>query len=396
MTVLMMHCGQCGSRRQLGRMLKGSRLGGNIWRLVGKAYTNVVCHPDTVNRVMQALDPEEIEKLISAIFSQMRRCRALDRFRFDGMLSIAIDATGIHHFKERHCEHCTYQDHSDGNTSFFHNVLAAKLVTPIGLVVPVAFEFIENPDGEYDKQDCELKAWRRLQEKLIKLFPRLKINLLADGLYAEQTTFRRCDKLGWNYVISLSEDKLPSVTKQLPADKDKWTGAKTIRKEVDGKMLTRKVRWMTPLRYHGDIVHVVELQEHAADGNRLYYNRWITNRKPNSDIAHDLAQTGRLRWKIENEGTNTQKNSGYEMEHAYGLKGNAWKNYYLLLQISQLMNDLVRFSDYIQKATADPCATFTRVFGTIRHYARCLLESLRLMIPRLEPLSRPFQVRFTS
>ncbi|OVE80751.1 hypothetical protein BVY04_05095, partial [bacterium M21] len=42
-----------------------------------------------------------------------------------------------------------------------------------------------------------------------------------------------------------------------------------------------------------------------------------------------------------------QKNSGYEMQHAYGLNDNAWKNYYLLLQISQLMNDLVRFSDYI-------------------------------------------------
>ena len=41
MTVLMMHCGQCGSRRQLGRELTGKRLGGNIWRMIGKVYSNV-------------------------------------------------------------------------------------------------------------------------------------------------------------------------------------------------------------------------------------------------------------------------------------------------------------------------------------------------------------------
>ncbi|OVE81202.1 hypothetical protein BVY04_03765, partial [bacterium M21] len=115
-----------------------------------------------------------------------------------------------------------------------------------------------------------------------------------------------------------------------------------------------------------------------------------------SNIAHDLAQTGRLRWKIENEGTNTQKNSGYEMQHAYGLNDNAWKNYYLLLQISQLMNDLVRFSDYIKRATGDPAATFAKVFGTIKNYARCLIESLRKLLPRLEPPGHTFQVRLIT
>ena len=398
MSVMMMHCGQCGSRRQLGRDLAGSRLSSNIWRLIGKAHKKICsCHPDTLNRVMEALDPTQVEDLIAQVFKQLRRCRALDRFRFDGMLNLAIDATGILSFKKRHCETCTHQtSKKSGVTTYFHNVLAAKIVTPIGLVIPVAFEFIENPEGEYKKQDCEIKSWRRLQKKIVKLFPRLKVNLLADGLYAEETTFRQCDKPGWNYIISLSEDKLPSVTKQIPSDKSQWTGSRVFRKEVDGKILTRTVRWMTPLRYHGEIVHVVEMEEHAADGEQLYYNRWITNRKPNSDIAHDLAQNGRLRWKIENEGTNTQKNSGYEMEHAYGLKGNAWKNYYLLLQISQLMNDLVRFSDYIQKATGDPGATFARVFGTIRHYCRCLLESLRLLSPRFEPPPQRFQVRFVT
>ena len=54
------------------------------------------------------------------------------------------------------------------------------------------------------------------------------------------------------------------------------------------------------------------------------------------------------------------------MEHGFGLKGYAWKNYYLTLQVSQLLNDLVRFGDFLQKITDNQKATFQAVFGTMR------------------------------
>ncbi|MCP4341873.1 MAG: hypothetical protein GY799_24065 [Desulfobulbaceae bacterium] len=400
MTVLLMHCGQCGSRRQLGRELAGKRLSGNIWRLIGKAYSQVTCHPDTMNNVMESLDPAELDGLFVKVFSALRKSRALDKFRFSSLLCVAVDATGLLSFNTSHCNACTYQTHGD-KTKYFHNVLIAKVVTPCGLTIPLAFEFIENPDGEYDKQDCEIKAWRRLSAKIRKLYPRLKINLLADGLYAEETTFTDCDKenVQWNYIITLPDDKLPSVRDQLPSsNSDKgWTGTRTVTiKRRDGKVeYIRKLRWKTPLRYHGEIVHVIELEETNPEGERLYYNRWITNVKPQYRDAHDLAQTGRLRWKIENEGINTPKNAGYEMQHGYGLKGNAWKNYYLTLQISQLINDLVRFTDYIQKSTADPKTNFSILYGTIRNYAKRLLECLRWCLPDFTP-SGKIQIRFLT
>jgi hypothetical protein len=42
-------------------------------------------------------------------------------------------------------------------------------------------------------------------------------------------------------------------------------------------------------------------------------------------------QGGRLRWKIENEGFNVQKNSELNMEHAYSEDPVARKVFYLLL-----------------------------------------------------------------
>ncbi len=399
MTVLLMHCGQCGSRRQLGRELTGKRLGGNIWRMIGKAYANAVCHPDTMNGVLEALDPEELEKLIAAITTRLRRSRALDRFRFDGLLTVAIDGTQILSFKDRHCEHCTHQTHSNGKTTYFHNVLVAKIVTPIGLVIPLAFEFIENPEGEYDKQDCELKAWRRLYQRIRTLYPRLKINLVADGIHAEEQTFNDSDAASWNYCIVLKDDKLPSVREQLPTSSvGEWTGSRTIQTtNAEKKPITRTVRFKTPVSYHGQIVHVVELEDINEKGERDYYNKWVTNVKPNKNNAFDLAQTGRLRWKVENEGINTQKNGGYEMEHGYGLKRNAWKNYYLTLQISQLLNDLVRFGDFLQKTTGNPKASFLALYGTMKNFAKRLVECLRNGLPHLDrpPLVGPcFQIRF--
>ena len=399
MTVLMMHCGQCGSRRQLGRELVGGRFAGNIWRMVGKAYSTVACHTDTLNGVMEALDPEHTERLIAVVFDRLRRMRALDRFRFDGKLTVAIDGTKLLSFKKRHCEHCTHQT-QNGITTYFHYVMVAKVVTPIGLLVPLAFEFIENPKGEYDKQDCELKAWRRLFEKIDTLFPRLQLNVTGDGLYAEKTTMADCDRRGWNFTITLTEDKLPSVTAQLPPAVSEWTGSRTKTVSVRDrngtmKQVSRTVRWKTPVRYRGEVYHVLEMEDFNEKGERVYYNRWITNVKPHRNNAFALAQVGRLRWKIENEGINTQKNGGYEMEHAFGLKDNAWKNYYLLLQIGQLLNDLLRFGDVIAKAVGEPGATFSQVFGTIRNHAKRLIEALRYGLPNMNgpPGMERFQIR---
>ncbi len=399
MTVLMMHCGQCGSRRQLGRELVGKRLGGNIWRMIGKVYANIACHPDTMNGVLEALDPEEVDQLIVAIVTRLRKSRVLDRFRFDGLLTVAIDGTKILKFKKRHCDHCTHQTHKNGKTTYFPCVLVAKIVTPIGLVIPPAFEFIENPEGKYDKQDCELKAWRRLYKKIRTLYPRLKINLVADGIYAEEQTFKDCEDANWNYIIVLKDDKLPTVSRQLPSSSSgAWTGIRTIETtNADKEPITRTVRFKTPVRYHGEIVHVIEIEDINKKGERDYYNKWVTNVKPHRDNALDLAQTGRLRWKIENEGINTQKNGGYEMEHGYGLKENAWKNYYLILQISQLLNDLVRFGDFLQKTIGNPKATFLAVFGTMRNFAKRLIDCLRNGLPHLDrppPLGVRFQIRF--
>ena len=68
----------------------------------------------------------------------------------------------------------------------------------------------------------------------------------------------------------------------------------------------------------------------------------ITNISINKDNVWDISYFGRLRWKIENEGFNIQKRNGYKLQHKYAEKDFvAMQNYYQLLQIAHLINQLV-------------------------------------------------------
>jgi len=58
----------------------------------------------------------------------------------------------------------------------------AKLVSEDGFAMSICSERIENENGCYDKQDCELKAFCRLAENLKKLFPSARICLPPEGI----------------------------------------------------------------------------------------------------------------------------------------------------------------------------------------------------------------------
>jgi len=91
------------------------------------------------------------------------------------------------------------------------------LVTRTGFAFSVMTEFIENPEETPTKQDCELKAFDRLAERLKQRFPRLPICLLLDGLYAGGPTFTRCEQYDWQFLITLQDDDLPALQREFKA-----------------------------------------------------------------------------------------------------------------------------------------------------------------------------------
>ena len=129
---------------------------------------------------------------------------------------VAIDATGIATFDHKHCDHCLTKTSRSGVVRYFHYVLEAKLVTPSGLAISLASEFIENnPGRDYEKQDCEQKAFVRLAAKVKKYFPRLPVCILGDGLYPNNTVFDICLKNNWQFIITLKDGNLKTFQQEV-------------------------------------------------------------------------------------------------------------------------------------------------------------------------------------
>jgi len=118
-------------------------------------------HADTVDQVIRLLKTEQIERLKQKMVKVLIRRKVFHKQRYRGQwYCIAIDATGVTSYKDQHCDQCLHKTSKKGHTSWFHNVLEARLVTYNGFSISLLSEWIENPsDKNYDKQDCERKAF---------------------------------------------------------------------------------------------------------------------------------------------------------------------------------------------------------------------------------------------
>ncbi len=77
---------------------------------------------------------------------------------------------------------------------------------------------------------------------------------------------------------------------------------------------------------------------------------WLTNFPISPNNVDTLANSGgRLRWKVENEGFNVQKNGGYNLEHSYSRDQNARKVFYLLLQLAHMVFQLTEKGSLFRK-----------------------------------------------
>ena len=310
-------------------------------------------HQDTIADVLLELPPDELDELIARLMSSQFEQKWLRRYRLlDKYYMIVVDGTGVVSFSKPHCEHCLTKTSKKGKTTYFHYVLEAKLVTPAGHSLSLASEWVENPIGKFEKQDCELKAFYRLSAKLKNYYPRLPICILCDGLYAKKPVFDICQANDWKYIIVLQDDQLKCVQdevdlirKQQPAE-EKY--------EFEGKeRITRQYRFHSKIANKEHLLNWLscnETREKREKANRKKPKEtstfeYVSNIEPTKRNIEALCSTGRLRWNIENEGFNTQKNGGYALEHKFFRKSYpGMKNCYTLLQIAHFINQLVEKS----------------------------------------------------
>lgn len=320
-----------------------------------KLFKMRIPHMDTVNNVMCKLAEEELELLKAHMIRTLVIKKVLHKFRlFNEYFMIAIDGTGIISSSERHCEHCLTKTSKSGKTTYFHNVLEAKLICSNGFAISLMTEWIENPEGNFDKQDAELKAFLRLAPKLHKMHPRLPICITADGLYPNQTFFSVCKKYNWRYIVTFKDGNLPSVQDEVRILKEITSDNSCDQTKVIKKnRICSEYTWINGIEYKGFLVNWIECIETTKQietkEEEIHCFVHLTDMDIGGDKAAQISQAGRLRWKIENEGFNTQKNQGYNLKHKFSrVNLTAAKNYYQCIQIAHLINQLMIFSKEFQ------------------------------------------------
>lgn len=365
---------------------------------VAQTQLDTVAYPSTLGDRLEVLDHAALQRIPAQIVRSLIRGRALERWRLLGKwYLVAFDATGVGHWHERHCEHClertitakNAKGKTESRTVYDHMVLAAKLVTASGLALPIASEFIENPGPNPDKQDCELKAFYRLAPRVKQLLPKVPICVLLDSLYAGEPTLALCQTHGWQSIIVLKDGSMPAVAREFRTLKD-HTPEQT--RQVQHHGAAQSYHWVNDMDSDHRKLHLLECLETRGDQTTRW--AWLSSIRLNANNCTQIANTGgRQRWKIENQGFNSQKNGGYNLEHAYSQDYNAMKNFYSLLQLGHMLSQLMEHGNLLKPV-------LLQLYGSLRDFTQTLLEHLRYrgttQAQHRALLAKAYQIRLDS
>jgi len=376
------------SRRQLDYQFNsdGPEVLNNLNRLAGTQQTSRPVNK-TLDYFLGRIGSAAVAGLGQKMVARLIRMKALDEVRLQGRVLVLIDGSGYLVFHYQHCEQCLTQQHGE-TTIYMHQVLEAKVLGPGGTVFSIATEFIDNRDAqdtptgaspEQVKQDCELKALPRLVAKIRTAFPQLRICLVGDSQFACGAGFQvaRDGRCAFLYVFK--EGRTPALWRD-------FQGLLKLCPEQHVELTTPQgihqvYRWVNDLDYEDSdgrpwTFHALHCRETKKTGVVTQW-AWVTPLKVDRDTVVAVAtKGGRERWREENEGFNTQKNSGLNLEHAYSHK--CWAAYYFLLQIAHMILQLVEKGSLLrQLAEQVGKRTAVALFGSLKNMAQRLLESLR-------------------
>ncbi len=372
-----------GSRRQMRFERLAEAFAGNLAVLSEQDGIETVADPDTLAYYAERIPVGAVEALMAWMIRRLIRMRALDAFRLYGYFTIAIDGSQICTFEHQPWPGCPHRELSNGSIQYFAYVLDAKLVSPCGLTLSLASEMLTNEaDTVFDKQDCELKAFPRLVAKLHAYFPRTPLCLLLDGLYANQNIIRLIEARHWKYIITFKEGSMP----------ERYAEALTLAGMQQKNRLRVKLpggvqhfAWTEALPI-GEFTPNVLFCQDIANVGKVRKFVWLSNLHLCRNNVEKIAnQGGRLRWKIENEGFNVQKNNGYEMQHPYSEHANGFRVFYLLLLMAHIIAQLIMHGSLIK--------SLCKTFGSAKNFARRLAESMRNHVAPAN-LTMPGQIRF--
>lgn len=365
-------------------------------------------HHDTLKRLLSGLDISELENIHLELIRGWIRKKKFRRYLIDNCYPIAIDGTQKMCRDGLWAEECLQRTFNRGEnteqTQYYVYVLQASLAFSGGLSIPVLSEFLTYAgDGTHDsKQDCELKAFHRLSERLKAAFPALRILVLLDGLYPKGPIFERCRQYRWQYMIVLKDGSLPTVLREFES-LSKLEPQQRRTMTWGGRI--QQFGWINDIEYeYGPnekkraVLHIVECCEQwwevekggVREIEKSSRHIWISSEPLTRWNLHERCNLGaRARWTIET-GFLVEKRHGYQYEHCFSYDWKAMKGYHCLMQLGYMFNAMARYSGEMAGIVKD-----IGVRGLIRFVRETIAGPWLNREWLMEKLAAPFQLRLT-
>ena len=330
---------------------------------------------ETIQDVFVNISIDELRDIQKYIVKTLIRSKMFDKYKYDGAFQIIFDGTGLSNHDFNLNGNCLQRKHNDGKISYYKYVLECKLCVG-NIVISLDSEFIENTKmlNEKEKQDCEIKAFKRMIKRIKKNFPKQKFIITGDALYATTPIIKICNENKWFYIFNLKPDRLKEINSS-------FEGNILLKNETTIKNYFLS----TNIEYNNIVVNAFKFIEKNVQNNESTF-RYISNIPVNNHNIKDVVKLGRNRWKIENEGFYTQKHRTFDITHLNSRNDNAMKAHYFFIQFAHIIRQLLEQGDLFTKS----------LMLKLKEVSAYLIKSLTSPNPNLTNIEINFQLRFDT
>jgi hypothetical protein len=307
---------KCASLLEFDTKIRENRIKHNLKNLYGIEKTP---SDSQLRNVLDLIEPKQLRQPTVNIIQALQRQGVLKDFRYLDHLLITLDGTGQFSSNTLSCPQCCEKKHRNGRVEYYDQLLVASIVDPDKKTeLPLFNEPIKKEDGK-TKNDGELNAAKRLLPELKEAFPRLKIIILAEALFANAPFIKLVNNQGFKFImrVKFGNNKTLEKTLQTQFIKGNTTEFEVNHSKEKNKNVLRGYRFINQIPLNKSHPNCLinyldywEVDEKEKEKNFL----WITDLTLSPNTVYKIRRAGRARWKIENEVFNTLKNLGYHFD----------------------------------------------------------------------------------
>lgn len=296
-----------------------------------------------------------------------------DKYKYNGYFQLVVDGSGLSSHNYNLNGNCIKKKYKDGKIAYCKYILECKLIVG-NLVLSLDSEWIENEENlsEKQKQDCEIKAFKRMATRIKKNYPKYKFIITADALYCTYPIMNICKNMNWKFIFNFNE-RLRTVWKDFN-DYIKYFNDSNINNYYLDKNY----------KYKSHVFHIIKFTDNNLKRETNFH--YITNLDINDNNIKSIVALGRNRWKIENQGFYTQKHRTFDITHLNSRNDTAMKNHYFFIQFAHIFSQLLEQGNIMVKSLK----------LKIKEVSRFLLTSLTSTTTNLNNCTTNFQLRFNT